>query len=363
MDLMDLARKEALHAAAACASEPEGLGYGHVPNWMQRPAPGVTSATALPGTQRDAQTAAEARLSSNPKDAIGRTKVPIHLIPPAASIAMAHVFDLGAKKYGAYNWRDASVAATVYVSAAQRHLAAFMDGEFSDPESGQPHIAHVAACMAILIDAFASGNIVDDRPKAGPAPLMLKGAHFPLHDHNGLAAQPPKLAYQLDAEERRTLAAEGPPKGIFPAPPPVTVTPRKPFMWYIATPYQACPDGKGVAYYRAVDVLRELTRRNVVAFCPIAHNHEAGAGLSEEHEFWMGVDRPFMDRCDGLLVMKQPGWGESRGISEEIDTFQAAGKLVMYGYDPAGWIVSETTRAAHWDDLARNLHAVERGEG
>ncbi|MEY9242511.1 hypothetical protein ABIF27_003166 [Bradyrhizobium elkanii] len=35
----------------------------------------------------------------------------------------------GAKKYGPYNWRSNKVRMTIYIEAAQRHLAALLDGE------------------------------------------------------------------------------------------------------------------------------------------------------------------------------------------------------------------------------------------
>lgn len=111
--------------------------------------------------------------TTNPKDLIGDTKVQMHLVPPAAVVQMAGVMALGADKYGAYNWRENDVRATVYASAALRHLAAWQDGETLDPESGESHLAHVAACMAILLDAGANGNLVDDRPLPGPAASVL----------------------------------------------------------------------------------------------------------------------------------------------------------------------------------------------
>ena len=44
--------------------------------------------------------------NSNPKDLIGSKKVNLHLIPPTANILEAKVMELGANKYGAFNWRD-----------------------------------------------------------------------------------------------------------------------------------------------------------------------------------------------------------------------------------------------------------------
>ena len=111
--------------------------------------------------------------STNPKDKIGQTKPPLHLIPPGAEILEAVVMGLGEKKYGPYNWREHKVRATVYISAARRHLAAWLDGEDYDPESGVTHLAHVRACMGILIDAMVNDMMVDDRPKPGRATDLI----------------------------------------------------------------------------------------------------------------------------------------------------------------------------------------------
>lgn len=114
------------------------------------------------------------RPDSNPKSAYGITKPPLHLIPSPALCRVAMVMRLGAQKYGAYNWRAESVAATVYVSAAQRHIAAWLDGEAIDAESGQPHIAHAAACLLILLDAQDNGKMVDDRPPAAVTGQLIR---------------------------------------------------------------------------------------------------------------------------------------------------------------------------------------------
>lgn len=113
-------------------------------------------------------------LGTNPKDALGVKKPPLHLVPATALIAEAQVMRLGAKKYGPYNWRGAKVRATVYVAAALRHLLSYLDGEDIDPESGESHLAHARACEGIVIDALATGNLVDDRPPAGAAAAMIR---------------------------------------------------------------------------------------------------------------------------------------------------------------------------------------------
>lgn len=103
----------------------------------------------------------------NPKDIAGRAKCPLHLIPGVAEAQTARALAHGAAKYGEFNWRTIPIHAAPYIAAARRHLAAWTDGEDLDPESGLSHLAHVAATVAILMDAAAVGTLMDDRPKSG----------------------------------------------------------------------------------------------------------------------------------------------------------------------------------------------------
>jgi hypothetical protein len=79
--------------------------------------------------------------------------------------AAAGAHQLGADKYGPWNWRDNSVAASVYINAILRHVKAWQESEDIDPESGVSHLGHVMACCGILLDAQAVGNLIDDRPQ------------------------------------------------------------------------------------------------------------------------------------------------------------------------------------------------------
>lgn len=100
---------------------------------------------------------------TNPKDGIGATKLPLHLVPLTA-VAVASLAHLeGACKYGTWNWRVAGVRASIYVDAALRHIGAWLNGEDADPDSGVPHLGHALACLNIIIDAKAAGKLYDDR--------------------------------------------------------------------------------------------------------------------------------------------------------------------------------------------------------
>jgi len=112
--------------------------------------------------------------STNPKDLFGEKKVRLGYCPPSLEIAASLAFTEGASKYGAYNWRDKSIRMTIYLEAASRHLKAYFDGEDIDSDSGLPHTFKALACIGLIIEGVESGNIIDDRPKAGPAADMLK---------------------------------------------------------------------------------------------------------------------------------------------------------------------------------------------
>jgi hypothetical protein len=104
---------------------------------------------------------------TNPKDAIGSNKVPLHLWPETATVLGALGLLDGALKYGRSNYRAIGVRASIYYDAARRHLNAWFEGEDTDPDSGLPQLAHVLACVAIIIDAEAAGKLNDDRNIAG----------------------------------------------------------------------------------------------------------------------------------------------------------------------------------------------------
>lgn len=112
-------------------------------------------------------------MGANPKDLVGDKKTPYKYVPKVGIAVMARVMELGAKKYGPYNWRDNTVRMTVYIDAARRHLDLLEYGEDTDEESKVDHAAHVMACMNILLDAAASGNLMDDRYKDPGVVAML----------------------------------------------------------------------------------------------------------------------------------------------------------------------------------------------
>jgi dATP/dGTP diphosphohydrolase len=99
---------------------------------------------------------------------------------PLALEALALVYGFGEQKYArwnylkGYNW-------SLSIDALYRHFLAFQRGEELDPESGLPHMAHVA-WHALALVSFSKRRLgTDDRaPREGGAlPREMCACHVP----------------------------------------------------------------------------------------------------------------------------------------------------------------------------------------
>ena len=102
---------------------------------------------------------------ANPKKQFGDLKASLGLIPKVAMEAHAAAHQLGANKYGPWNWRDSEVEAMTYVNAMLRHIQEWKEVEDDDPDTMKSHLGNVMACCGILLDAQDFGTLIDDRPK------------------------------------------------------------------------------------------------------------------------------------------------------------------------------------------------------
>jgi hypothetical protein len=78
-----------------------------------------------------------------------------------AEEALAHVE--GLLKYGRYNYRIIGVRSSVYLDASRRHIAKYAAGEDRDGKTGVHHLGSARACLGIILECDALGNLVDDR--------------------------------------------------------------------------------------------------------------------------------------------------------------------------------------------------------
>jgi len=110
---------------------------------------------------------------TNPKDTLGIKKAPLHCLPCDVLMELGLAMAEGAIKYGAHNYRDAGVRASVYYDALQRHIMAWWEGEDIDPDSGVSHLIKAMACLVVLRDSMNMENWVDDRPMQLPNKLNM----------------------------------------------------------------------------------------------------------------------------------------------------------------------------------------------
>jgi len=120
--------------------------------------------TDVPNVKIDPKISLGSTKDGNPKDGLGDKKVPLWLCSPIAKAAWSVAQFVGMTKYGAWNWRVTGVRASVYLSAMQRHMDRYLSGEEIDPVDKTPHLGHIMACCAIILDAKAAGKLTDDRP-------------------------------------------------------------------------------------------------------------------------------------------------------------------------------------------------------
>ena len=90
---------------------------------------------------------------------------------------------------------------------------------------------------------------------------------------------------------------------------------------YLATPYSD-PDPQ-VRENRFREVNRaaaELMSQGVLVFSPISHTHPIllAGDLPKGWEYWEKFDRAMLKACCRLIVLMQPGWSTSKGVTAEI---------------------------------------------
>lgn len=110
-------------------------------------------------------------------------------------------------------------------------------------------------------------------------------------------------------------------------------------LYYVASPYTH--KNKNVMKRRA-DFLFELGgylfSKGIHTFVPIAYNSPWESyfdetmedGLPTNFEAWAEFDLNYIARCDGVIVLKQDRWMDSRGVISEIHFALALGIPVYY---------------------------------
>lgn len=89
-------------------------------------------------------------------------KVDVGLLSSIAVIEIARVMTFGKRKYDAHNWRK-GIQYSRLLSAALRHIFAYLGGESIDLESGISHLAHACCCLMMILEFEVTKPELDDR--------------------------------------------------------------------------------------------------------------------------------------------------------------------------------------------------------
>lgn len=108
-----------------------------------------------------------------------------------------------------------------------------------------------------------------------------------------------------------------------------------PGLIYLASPYSKHPRGTEAAFKEVARLTGLMLEYDFLVFSPIVYSHHLAEFISvrtgdEEHEFWMGIDRPIFRRCDAIVVAQLDGWDTSKGVTEELAWFRWARKPVYF---------------------------------
>jgi len=97
---------------------------------------------------------------------------------------------------------------------------------------------------------------------------------------------------------------------------------------YLATPYSHKDPAVQERRFRVVNaVAAALMREGFPVFSPISHTHPiAQAGdLPGDWDYWEEYDRVVLSACSMMIVVAQPGWIESKGVTAEMDIAREMG--------------------------------------
>ena len=105
---------------------------------------------------------------------------------------------------------------------------------------------------------------------------------------------------------------------------------------YLATPYgwgnNKGPIAKFVHWWRCKKVTEVaahwMQKYNV--FSPITHTHPMSKHVELTHAEWLDLDFEWIDVCNELWVLCQPGWQRSDGVKQEVEFARSRGLAIKF---------------------------------
>lgn len=120
---------------------------------------------------------------------------------------------------------------------------------------------------------------------------------------------------------------------------------------YLACPYSH-PDSKIKQQRHAIAnrVVFDLMRRGILVYSPLTHNVPIDQlGIHGNWMNWKDFDHEMVSRCDRLIVLKLPGWEESKGVAAEIARANEVGIPIEWMESPENLLLecSNANNALH----------------
>lgn len=102
---------------------------------------------------------------------------------------------------------------------------------------------------------------------------------------------------------------------------------------YLASPYSH-PDAevRQKRFEAVMQHVADLCRFKIVAYSPILHFHPLAIAhdLPTDAAFWAKHNRTMLEAANSLLILRLPGWEESKGVALEIEWAREARKLITF---------------------------------
>lgn len=100
-------------------------------------------------------------------------------------------------------------------------------------------------------------------------------------------------------------------------------------LYYFAHPYSAGKKKEEIRNFELCSIRSaKLINAGYKIYSPICHTHPIEVAIGgKPWEFWLELDKLFVDRCDGLILA--PNWEYSKGCQREIRWFQEQNKEIL----------------------------------
>jgi hypothetical protein len=104
-------------------------------------------------------------------------------------------------------------------------------------------------------------------------------------------------------------------------------------LTYLACPYSDPDPAVRESRFHDVNACAAwLMSQGVLIFSPISHTHPIAVdgNLPTGFDFWERYDRAVLACCEKVLVLRLPGWQQSKGVQAEIRIAKEMGIPVEY---------------------------------